>query len=165
MDTENLAAVCGLFCGACEFFRAGQDHTLPKRQEFLQRVAARLGYLALDSFRCDGCLGQGHLTPWCRNCEIKLCPALQFGMTRCSDCPDFPCLRVSNFNDDGMQHHAEVLKNLRRFKEIGVNNWAKQEEERWRCPQCGNSFAWYDRSCFHCGTKRPERLFPLPQPD
>jgi hypothetical protein len=162
MDGENLAAVCGLYCGACEFYRAGHDDSKLKRQEFLQSVAARLGSPSLDSLQCDGCLGHGHLTPWCHQCALRLCPADKPGVIRCSDCADFPCSRIVDFNNDGMQHHAEVLANLRQFREKGVGEWVKHEEARWRCSQCGNSLGWYDQTCLHCGAKRPGRLFPLP---
>jgi len=116
-----------------------------------------------EEINCDGCLGGGLLTPYCRDCKIRLCAAEKPGVTRCSDCPDFPCSLVTDFNNDGMRHHAEVLENLRRMQEIGLEAWLKKEEERWRCPQCQAPVDWYAQTCFKCGTEQPYRLPSLPR--
>jgi hypothetical protein len=84
-------------------------------------------------------------------------------VTRCADCPDFPCSRITSFNNDGMLHHAEVLENCRQLRNVGIKEWAKREEERWSCPRCRAAISWYDRACSRCGAKRSERLFPLKQ--
>ena len=34
---------------------------------------------------------------------------------------------------------------------MGVQEWIKYEEERWRCPQCGLPMRWYDAICAGCG--------------
>jgi rubrerythrin len=62
-----------------------------------------------------------------------------------------------------MQHHSEVLANLRHIREMGMKEWTKYEEDRWHCPQCRTSLAWYDKACPKCGAKRSDRLFPLKQ--
>jgi hypothetical protein len=160
---EKLVAVCGLYCGACPMYLATNDNNEQKRKERLQQFLSGKMKLAQEDLLCDGCLGNARLATFCRKCAIRLCPANKSNVTRCSDCPDFPCSRITNFNNDGMLHHAEVLANLRQIQKMGMKDWAKHEEERWRCPQCRASIAWYDKACTNCGAKRSDRLFPLKQ--
>jgi len=163
MDREPLAAVCGLYCGACGIYRAWQNNDRELLETIRENMTSQWGEITLDDLRCDGCLGGGHLTPYCNQCALRLCPEDKPGVTRCSDCSDFPCSRITDFNNDGMRHHAEVLDNLRRIAEIGVEAWVRQEKERWRCPQCQAPVDWYARTCFQCGAEQPRRLPSLPR--
>jgi len=163
MKGEQLAAVCGLYCGACRIYRAWQDNNQELLEEIRQNMSSRGTTYNLEDLRCDGCLGVGNLTPYCRECPIRLCPDNRPGITRCSDCPDFPCSRITDFNNDGMRHHAEVLANLRRLQEIGLEAWLEQEDKRWRCPQCQAEVDWYAKTCFRCGAIQPRRLPTLPR--
>jgi len=162
MEGEHLAAVCGLYCGACSLYRARRDDN-PQRLEELVKTMSERWQVKPEEIDCDGCLAGGRLMPYCRQCKMRLCAAEKPGVTRCSDCPDFPCSLITDFNNDGMRHHAEVLDNLRRLQEIGVEAWLKKEEERWRCPQCGTPVDWYAQTCFRCGTEQPYRLPSLPR--
>ncbi len=162
MERKDLVAVCGLYCGACEMYRADHDNNEVKLQNIAKRIAARMGgQLSADDLRCDGCLGKGCLTPWCGKCEIRSCERLQSGKTRCSDCEEFPCARISDFSNDGMLHHVEVLENLRHIRDMGVEDWVKAEEERWTCPECGALLSWYDTACPSCEAPRSKGLFAL----
>jgi len=160
---ENLVAVCGLYCGACPMYIATQTNDEQKQSALLKQFSSGPMKFKMEDLLCDGCIGNGRVASFCRSCPIRSCPADKQNVARCSDCPDFPCSRISNFNNDGMLHHAEVLQNLRQIREMGIKKWAKYEEECWRCPQCRMPMSWYDSKCSKCGTPRSERLFPLPQ--
>jgi hypothetical protein len=92
---------------------------------------------------------------------MRLCAADKPDATRCSDCPEFPCSRFTDFSNDGRLHHAELPDNLRNLQKMGIKDWARYEQERWQCPECSDSLAWYDSECSNCGAKRSERLFSL----
>lgn len=162
MKDEGLAAVCGLYCGACRMYRAWRDNNQKLLEEIAESMTSR-GVSNVDEIKCDGCRAGGRLTPFCQRCEIRVCPQQKTGVTTCADCPDFPCSRITGFNNDGMRHHAEVLENLRRMHEMGIEAWVKAEEERWRCPQCHAPVDWYARTCFKCGATQPYRLPSLPR--
>ena len=162
MTEEHLAAVCGLYCGACSLYRASHDHNLPRLEEILQNMSSRRK-TSRDDLYCAGCLSQGQLTSHCLNCAIRLCPSGKPGVARCADCPDFPCSRITDFNNDSVRHHAEVLDNIRRMQKIGVKEWLNEQEEKWRCSLCGVSVEWYAQHCFRCGTSQPRRLPSLPK--
>lgn len=152
MEGEHLAAVCGLYCGACSLYRARHDEN-PERLEELLKALSERWQVPRDELNCDGCLAGGRLTPYCRDCKIKKCAAEKEGVTRCAGCPDFPCQTITAFNNDGVRHHAEVLDNIRRQQKVGVTEWLEEQFERWRCQFCGVSLDWYARSCYRCGTK------------
>lgn len=158
MEGEHLGAVCGLYCGACTLYRARKDDNTEKVLEMYQQRYPNKE-VAIEELRCEGCLSNGPLSPHCYQCEIRQCAAEKPGVTRCSDCPDFPCPLITRFSTDGVRHHAEVLKNIHRQQELGVYEWLQEEYERMRCQCCGVSLDWYAQSCHRCGTPQP---FTLP---
>jgi hypothetical protein len=162
MIDENLVAVCGLYCGACSIYWATQNEDEQKLKDFAQGLSAKTGKdFSIDDVLCDGCLKQGRLDLWCRHCQIRLCDKLQSGKIRCSDCDEFPCSRLTDFKNDGMKHHIEIIENLKHIREIGVEAWATYEKERWTCPKCKNILSWYDLCCPNCKTQRSKLLFKI----
>ena len=160
-NKERLVAVCGLYCGACPMYLATQSNDEQRIQALLDRFSSGPMQLKREDILCDGCIGDGRIASFCRRCDIRACPTDKTNVTRCSDCPDFPCSRITDFNNDGMTHHAEVLENLGKIRETGIREWAAYEEERWQCPQCRRPMSWYDGECSGCGAARSERLFKL----
>ncbi len=162
MKRENLIAACGLYCGACEMYRAVHDNNEAKQQALIQAFNARGGKFTLADLECDGCLAGGRLSPWCRQCNIKSCAKLKPGETICSaDCSDFPCSILIDFTKS-MPHHAEVVDNLRRLHKVGIKKHAEQEEKRWLCPQCKAPMSWYYKKCPKCGAERSKKLYKVP---
>lgn len=160
---EKLVAPCGLYCGACPMYLATQENNEKRLESLMQQFSAGKMQLKREDLLCDGCIGGGRVASFCRMCAMRSCAAGKSNITRCSDCPDVPCDKVTKFNNDGMTHHSEVLENIRHIKEMGITNWTKYEEDRWRCPQCKEKLSWYDKACVKCGSKRSDKLFPLKQ--
>ncbi len=162
MNKENLIASCGLYCGACEMYRAVQDNNIEKCESMLKAFNSRGGNFMLDDIECDGCLCGGKLTPWCRECGMRNCAKHKDGEKICSpDCGDFPCEQLANFSQDNMTHHHEVVNNLCRLHKVGLKKHAGQEEKRWLCPECKTPLSWYDMKCPKCGKERSKNLFKL----
>ena len=146
---EHLAAACGTYCGACLSYMAKHSE-----DEQVQRPN--------PWGDCDGCLSGGALAGHCQTSEIRLCAASRQNVTRCSDCQELPCYRITNLiNFGNYPHRQEYLPNLALIQEMGVQEWVRYEEERWRCPQCGLPMSWYDTECARCGEPRSEDLFPV----
>jgi len=160
-STEALVAPCGLYCGACPMYLATRDNDQQRIDAMLKQFGARDMKLSLADVQCDGCIAGGRVASFCRKCAMRECAESKPDVTRCSDCSDFPCSKVTNFNNDGMLHHAEVLENCRRLRQAGIKQWAKLEAEKWSCPKCKANIGWYDASCAKCGAPRSDRLFPL----
>jgi hypothetical protein len=162
-DKEKLVAVCGMYCGACPTYIASQTNDEEKKRTVLKQFLALSARLKTEDFVCDGCMSAGRIYPGCRGYAIRSCPNGKQGVARCSDCPDFPCSRITDSNKAGMVYHGDVLHNLEQVRMIGINKWAKYEEERWQCPKCHSPISWIDTKCLNCGAPRSERLFPASQ--
>jgi hypothetical protein len=163
MEREKLVAACGLYCGACEIYRAYVNGNTAKLEEVRQGLNARGGTkFTLEDMECDGCVAEGKLNAWCRNCNIRSCAKHKPSETFCSkECADYPCAQLSNFANDGMTHHKEIIDNLNRLQQTGLKKHAAQEEKRWQCPECRQAMSWYDKTCTKCGAPRSEKLFKL----
>ena len=153
---ENLVAPCGLYCGACSSYLATQRNN---EQEPASGAGSKQP--SPKSMVCDGCLSGGRTPAHVPKCAIKLCAAEKSKTRRCSECAEFPCKRITDFNNDGFPHHAEALENLRQAHAMGIRDWTKHEEDRWQCTKCQTKLSWYDPECPKCKTPRSDKLFPL----
>jgi ribosomal protein L37E len=169
-DKEHLVAACGTYCGACPAYIAkhSEDEQIKIKLEkrFSSGPMKALKGIPpsnwMDGLLCDGCLSGGMLAGHCQNCAIRICAANKQNDSRCSDCEELPCYRITNLINMGHYlHRKEYLPNLEKIREMGVQKWIKYEEERWRCRRCGLPMSWYDAECAGCGEPRSERLFPL----
>jgi hypothetical protein len=158
---ELLVAPCGLYCGACPMYLATQDKDGERFKALMKQFSGGNMQFKQEDLLCDGCIANGRVATFCRKCAIRACAEEKSNVARCSDCSDSPCARITGFNNDGMTHHAEVLANLRQIRAMGMKEWTKHEEDRWRCPQCRTAISWYDAACPKCGAMRSDRLFPL----
>ena len=69
METKQLAAPCGLYCGVCAIYIAHRDDNL----KFKERLTGLYG-VGLDDLHCKGCLSDDVFL-YCRVCPIKACTA------------------------------------------------------------------------------------------
>jgi hypothetical protein len=168
-DRSYLAASCGTYCGACPAYLAKHcedDAARLRRQQLSSSGQASENETIpdpnwMEGLLCDGCLSGGEIPTHCQNCSIRNCAEEQLNSGNCADCQELPCHRVSAMIDTGLLHRAEYMKNLAKIRDMGLEEWLKYEEERWRCPRCGLPMSWYDVECVRCGEARSERLFPL----
>jgi hypothetical protein len=72
----------------------------------------------------------------------------------CYQCDKLPCSnrgRIDQIYKD--KYGIDLVGNLQRLKEIGVKEWLKEQEAKWKCPECGGTVCVHDRECFECGYK------------
>lgn len=139
---KKLATVCGLYCEACTWFIASTEE--PER---LKRLAAQAGYSEEESM-CFGCRSRKRLA-YCDNCRMFAC-ALGRGVDFCSECEEYPCDDLKNFQA-ARPHRIELWDNLDRIKAVGYKKWLKEIREHYTCPQCGTVNSTYDSKCRNCG--------------
>lgn len=150
-EQKYLAAPCGLYCGACSIYVAGKRGDSKRLEQMASSLAEYLGrVLEVRDLACEGCLSDV-VALHCRDCALRSC-AFEKGVTHCAQCSVFPCKQIIDFNNDGMRHHGEVLDNIRHQRDIGIDAWIQEQEERWRCPHCGCEVDWYSGQCPDCGT-------------
>ncbi len=158
----NLAAACGTYCGACPAYinKHGEGEENFPSEPVNDDIDNFVNIM--DNLQCDGCLSSGTLAGHCQTCNIRLCAANKQNDSRCTDCEELPCSRITNLiNQGSYPHRQEYLPNLEKIREMGVQEWVEYEEARWRCPQCSTPISWYDTRCTGCGAPRSRDLFPL----
>ncbi len=140
----SLVGYCGLYCGACNHYRASFSKSKHLLDEGVKQGEDPNG------FTCGGCRGNAkYLHSGCDVCQIRLCNEKKRSV-HCGICTDFPCEMLSTFQNDGHHiHHFDVINNLKEVKLKGPEQWLKEQEEKWKC-DCGMSFSWYEKVCNNC---------------
>ena len=150
-EKKDLVAPCGLYCGACSIYVAGKRSDSKRLEQMLVGLAQYSGReLEIKDLACEGCLS-GTVALHCRDCAIRHC-AIEKDCNYCAQCCDFPCKQINDFNNDGMLHHGEVLNNINRQRDIGIDAWIEEQKERWRCTKCKCAVDWYSDLCPGCGS-------------
>jgi hypothetical protein len=140
-NNNDFIAYCGLYCGACSF-KVGFDEN---NRAHLEGIPAQYKRYADKPLQfCAGCRQLKQCGHGFKECAEK------HNVMHCGLCDEFPCQRIKDFNNDGALHHAEVITNLKRLKEIGEQAWLKEQEKRWTC-ECGAKKSWYLVKCPKCG--------------
>lgn len=138
---NDLIAYCGLYCGACSFKVAFEENN----REHLTCMPSKYDYLKGTPLEaCPGC----RLENRCGECVIRDC-TIEKSLEHCGLCESFPCEKIKKFNNDGVPHHAESIKNLIQLAEIGKEKWLTQQREQNTC-SCGKRYSWYVRECPNC---------------
>ena len=148
MPDLQLVTYCGLYCGLC-----AQRNRIPERARTLQDAMRKEGYehwgqgipgfkefwqflggLAESESRCS-CRGGDCGPPFC---GIRKC-AQQRGVEVCPFCQEYPCKRI-----DGIaKGYPTLLADGKRMKEIGLEAWIDEQEERAK-----TGFAYVDIRCY-----------------
>ena len=134
---RELAAYCGLYCGDC-FSYQGKIADLSKdlrkelRQVKFDRVAEGIPFKefknykecyqvlgALVRLRCKNACRGGGGNPWCK---IRLC-CQKKGIDGCWQCDEIEDCKKLRFLEP--IHQDAHLKNLRKIKRVGVDEWMK----------------------------------------
>jgi len=138
----NLAAPCGIYCGACRQY-------LLKKKDLLEERGYKQG--------CDGCRIRN------KNCAFirRDCSAIrkkEFNF--CYECNDFPCDNLEMIDLKYQETYSvNMVGNLKRIKEIGAVKWLKEQEKLYTCPQCEGEICIHDSECYDCGNKiNPNKL-------
>ena len=151
MEERQLLGVCGLYCGACDHYRA----FLPDGRHLLEEAHRQGRELEM----CQGCRST-ILTKSCAQCTLKSC-AEEKGVLHCGLCADYPCNQLKAFQHDGRLHHLVVLDNLEHLKLMEPDQWLAEQSRRWEC-RCGSHFSWYEEHCHNCGSSLASYGFHLP---
>lgn len=139
---KTIAAVCGLYCGACQVYIATAED--PAR---LARLAERL-QMTEEAIACHGCRSDKRW-PLCEACAMFECAARR-GIEFCSQCPDYPCDDLRQFQA-AMPHRCELWSDLDRIEAVGYQQWLGEVVGRYACTRCGTINSAYDPACRSCG--------------
>jgi len=132
--SEELIAPCGINCGVCRYY-------LTKAKGlYKSKKSGCIGCVP----RNEGCTYQGG------------CGPLIKGIVRfCYVCSDFPCKQLEKLNKRySTKYHTNLIDNLLNIQKYGINKWLEEEEETWKCNECGGTVSIHTHSCFDCGAKQ-----------
>src|SRR5512140_599521 len=93
-----------------------------------------------DVNRCPGCRGDDALKmKSCVSCRMKNCEKLAAGGFQfCFECESFPCARLSHLDKRYRTKYGNSpIANLLFIEARGVRTFVRNEDKKWKCPQCG----------------------------
>lgn len=125
---KKLISPCGMNCSLC------------------------LGYQR-EKNQCKGCNSDIEAMPIiCQRCIIRNCEVIKNNESGfCYECDKYPCRRLKDLDKRyRTKYNMSMLENLQNIKEKGVDEFIQSEEERWKCPQCGNLLCVHRNSCQKC---------------
>jgi hypothetical protein len=134
MVDNNLAAPCGLYCGACRQY-------LLKKKDMLELRGFKQG--------CDGCrIRFKKCTFFRKNCSKLWKKEVEF----CHECEEFPCDNFDRLENIYLERYSvDMIGNLKRIKEIGFESWLHEQRELYTCRECGGEICLHDAECYDCG--------------
>ena len=132
MNNTLLIAPCGMNCGIC------------------------MAYLR-EKNKCPGCRVDNIKKPVTRaNCKIKNCPVFKENNSEyCFECEKFPCEKLKHLDKRyRLKYKMSMIGNLEYIKKSGIKNFIRNENTKWRCPDCGGKICVHSGNCSHCGRLR-----------
>jgi len=152
---KDLVGRCGLYCGSCIIYRAERD------SEKLRKCIAERNDCEVKEVHCGGCQtlvedGWDSDEVWGKNCDIVNCLESR-DLKTCYDCDD-QCKTFENWYQEMLGQGEDLKENLKRRNEGNVENWLKEERERWSCLKCGSPLIINLDECHRCGEKYQKNL-------
>jgi hypothetical protein len=142
--SDKSLGYCGLYCGGCAIFQKTQSGRHQRDENNNPLI-------------CFGC-NSDTTTKWCTDCEIKTCNRNK-GHRFCYECNDNPCEILNRFiNDPKYPYHTEVQENMKLLKEIGLEQWTKENEKKYHCGLCNNQTNWFETRCSACGNEKINKI-------
>jgi len=66
-----------------------------------------------------------------------------------------PCEKLSHLDKRYRERYGmSMVENLRMLKSKGMDEFLKDQAERFRCPSCGGVICVHDAKCYFCGYVR-----------
>jgi hypothetical protein len=148
MFTPDMIAPCGMNCGTCKNYLA-----------YSRGVPQKKGKVS----HCSGCLPRG------KNCFVKRgCKKLSSGQFKyCFECAEMPCDKISRLEKRYRERYAtSFVQNLKELKEKGIAKFLQAQENRFKCPNCGDVVSVHDNKCYKCNkvTKIAPNFYLLKKP-
>lgn len=142
MTDSRYIAYCGPYCRLCARLARIPQQSAALRDTLRKEGFEQFGEHAIQGFSgfwvilerlrqlentCKGCRG-GCGNP---DCSIRKC-AVEKNVELCSSWPDYPCSNI----EDLAKRYPNLLSDGARQKEIGIERWVGEQEQRFRAGFC-----------------------------
>ena len=130
----EMIAPCGMNCALCWAYQA-QKHDLKKQ--------------GINRKYCPGCIPRREHCRHMRN----VCDTIGQGRVRfCFACEQFPCARLQRLDKRyRTKYHMSMIQNLRFIQDKGMDAFLNDQDEQWRCQQCGEELlCCHNGLCLNC---------------
>ena len=117
-----------------------------KLLNFYQTAMPGLENLTNNDLEREGCLSD-NISFFCQVCSIKDCNKKK-GYSGYHECDDFPCQFIEDFPVPVGK--KVILRSVPYRKKCGTERWVKDEEARYRCPDCGQTVFRVAKRCNKC---------------
>ena len=133
---KNLIAPCGMNCGICVAF-FGYTLKGEKRKH-----------------RCGGCRSRQSRCAFIKaQCDKLAAHHIEY----CFECADFPCENLRTLDKRYRNKYGmSMIKNLRSIQANGIERFLEDEQERWKCPNCGGTMCVHNKTCYTCNQTRED---------
>jgi hypothetical protein len=132
-----LIAPCGMNCALCAGYLALKNDLKSK---------------GIRMINCAGC------RPRNKKCAFLKghCSKLSKGeLTFCFECDSFPCERLKTIdNRYRSRYRMSMIENLNLIKENGMEKFLENQEETWKCQNCGEVISCHNGLCFKCDLEK-----------
>lgn len=134
-DPAELIAPCGMNCAICSRYLSHVNN--------------------LKRSKCPGC------RPGNKRCSylFKKCSGINSVLKGnstalfCFECGQYPCKHIDRMDNRYRSNYDMSVKdNLERIKKTGVERFAKEQYEKYRCSKCNGLISIHNRKCFKCDT-------------
>jgi len=129
----NMITPCGMNCGIC------------------------IGHLR-EKRPCGGCFKKDaeNKPENCRSCSIVNCDFLAGTKSGyCFECEKFPCTRLKKLDlRYRTKYRMSMIENLECIRDIGLEDFLRNEELRWACNVCGSGLSVHRAFCLNCKLDR-----------
>ena len=130
---EHIAP-CGMNCGICiSFFRYTMNGTKRKQP-------------------CGGCRSKKSQCAFIKQqCDKLATKQIEY----CFECTSFPCDNLSALDKRyRAKYGMSMIDNLRNIQKHGIQQFLKNEQEKWKCPTCGGVICVHNKTCYTCNQNR-----------
>jgi hypothetical protein len=131
IDKFSLLAPCGMNCGICRAYLREKNKCPGCRGDDTNKTVTRV--------RCK-----------IKNCEVLKKEKLEF----CFECKDFPCPNLKHLDKRyTTKYNMSMIENLENIKNLGIEQFLKNEKVKWACSECGGTICVHNGYCYSCGKK------------
>lgn len=126
----ELIAPCGMNCGICVAFFG---YTLKGEKR---------------KYPCSNCRARHSQCAFLKKqCEKLSTKQVEY----CFECTGFPCENLRALDKRYRNNYGmSMIENLRHIQTRGIEQFLKNEQERWKCPNCGGTICVHNRICYAC---------------